>query len=112
MRRRARFRQVGRAAARAEIGRVGRRRQVRRGDRELSLTSAEFRLLSALVAAHGRVLSRQQLQDALYQESVGAALDRTIDVHIGGLCAKLGDDPKRPRYVATVRGSGYRAAER
>ncbi len=88
------------------------RHQVRRGDRELSLTSAELRLLSALVAARGRVLSRQQLQDALYQQSVGAALDRTIDVHIGRLRAKLGDDPKRPRYVATVRGGGYRAAER
>lgn len=86
------------------------RRQVQQGDREVTLTSAEFRLLSALVAARGRVLSRQQLQDALYQEAVGAVLDRTIDVHIGRLRAKLGDDPRRPRYVATVRGGGYRAA--
>ncbi len=87
------------------------RHQVLQGGREVSLTSAEFRLLSALIAARGRVLSRQQLQDALYQETVGAALDRAIDVHIGRLRAKLGDDPRRPRYVATVRGSGYRAAE-
>ena len=89
------------------------RRRVLQGDREVKLTSAEFRLLSAVIAARGRVLSRQQLQDALYEESVGPgpALDRTIDVHIGRLRAKLGDDPKRPRYVATVRGGGYRAGE-
>ena len=87
------------------------RRRVRQGGSEVSLTSAELRILSALIAARGRVLSRQQLQDALYEEAVGAALDRTIDVHIGRLRAKLGDDPRRPRYVATVRGGGYRAAE-
>ena len=87
------------------------RRRVRQGDSEVSLTAAELRILSALIAARGRVLSRQQLQDALYEEAVGAALDRTIDVHIGRLRAKLGDDPRRPRYVATVRGGGYRAAE-
>jgi len=89
---------------------VGRRR-VLQGDRELGLTSAELRILSTLIAARGRVLTRQQLQDALYEDTVGAALDRTIDVHIGRLRAKLGDDPRRPRYVATVRGGGYRAAE-
>src|SRR5438046_252474 len=87
------------------------RQQVHQGDRELSLTAAEFRLLAALTAARGRVLSRQQLQDALYQEGAGAALDRTIDVHIGRLRVKLGDDARRPRYVATVRGGGYRATE-
>src|SRR5213594_3190231 len=87
------------------------RQHVLQGDREVSLTFAEFRLLSALVAARGRVLSRQQLQDALYQETIGAVLDRTIDVHIGRLRGKLGDDPKRPRYITTVRGGGYRAAQ-
>ena len=87
------------------------RHQVLQGDREVSLTAAELRILSTLIAARGRVLSRQQLQDALYEQTVGAALDRTIDVHIGRLRAKLGDDPKRPRYVATVRGGGYRAGE-
>ena len=87
------------------------RRRVTRAGREVSLTAAEFRLLGALVAAQGRVLSRQQLQDAIYEDIAGSALDRTIDVHVGRLRAKLGDDPARPRYVATVRGAGYRAAE-
>jgi DNA-binding response OmpR family regulator len=85
------------------------RQQVLQDGHELNLTSAEFRLLSALVGARGRVLSRQQLQDALYRDAAAGALDRTIDVHIGRLRAKLGDNPGRPRYVATVRGGGYRA---
>jgi DNA-binding response OmpR family regulator len=87
------------------------RQQVLQDGHELNLTSAEFRLLSALVAARGRVLSRQQLQDALYRDAAAGALDRTIDVHVGRLRAKLGDDPGRPRYVATVRGGGYRAVD-
>jgi len=89
---------------------LGRRRVTLAGN-EVNLTMAEFRLLATLVAARGRVLSRRQLQDALYEDVVGGALDRTIDVHIGRLRAKLGDDAARPRYVATVRGGGYRAAE-
>lgn len=83
------------------------RHEVRLGNRPVSLTIAEFRLLSSLLAADGRVLSRDQLMDALYGIEEGV-LDRTIDVHIGRLRAKLGDDPAAPRYVATVRGVGYR----
>jgi len=88
------------------------RHEVRRGEQPLPLTSAEFRLLTALVAADGRVLSREQLLDSLYGPAQGEALDRTIDVHIGRLREKLGDDADRPRYLATVRGAGYRAVTR
>jgi DNA-binding response OmpR family regulator len=77
-------------------------------DRPLPLTAAEFRLLSALVRADGRVLTRELLLDALYGAAPADALDRTIDVHIGRLREKLGDDAERPRYIATVRGAGYR----
>jgi DNA-binding response OmpR family regulator len=73
----------------------------------LNLTLAEFRLLHALMSADGRVLTRDQLIDALHGVD-GIVLDRTIDVHIGRLRQKLGDDPQAPRYVATVRGIGYR----
>ena len=73
----------------------------------IDLTPAEFRLMAALLQAGGRVLSRDQLIDALYGIE-GAVFDRTIDVHIGRLRHKLGDDPAAPRYVATVRGAGYR----
>jgi DNA-binding response OmpR family regulator len=81
---------------------------VRRGER-LILSTVEFRLLVALVEADGRVLSREALLDALYGAAEGEALDRTIDVYVRRLRERLGDAPERPRYVATVRGIGYRA---
>ncbi len=76
----------------------------------VALTAVEFRLLAAVLGAGGRVLSRDQLLDAVYGRGEVEVLDRTIDVHVRRLRAKLGDDPDRPRYVATVRGVGYRAA--
>ncbi len=84
--------------------------EVRVGDREVALTNVEFRLLAALVAAGGRVLTRERLLDLVYGDDGLDILDRTIDVHIRRLRDKLHDDPDRPRYVATVRGVGYRAA--
>ncbi|HKW69010.1 MAG TPA: response regulator transcription factor [Candidatus Dormibacteraeota bacterium] len=83
--------------------------EVRREGRELPLTPAEFRLLVALVQARGRVLTRQALLDSLYGVSEGDALERTIDVHIGRLRDKLGEEISAPRYIMTVRGLGYRA---
>ena len=85
------------------------RHEVRRAGQPVPVTAAEFRLLTALLEAEGRVLSRDLLLDALYGASSGDALDRTIDVHIGRLREKLRDDPEQPRYIATVRGAGYRA---
>jgi len=86
------------------------RHEVRRGDALIDLTRVEFRLLSAILAADGRVLSREQLLDAVYGDEGSEILDRTIDVHIRRLRDKLDDDPDLPRYVQTVRGVGYRAA--
>ena len=84
--------------------------EVRRGEAIVPLTHVEFRLLLALVSADGRVLTRDQLLDVVYGQDDSEVLDRTIDVHIGRLRDKLGDDAGSPRYVATVRGVGYRAA--
>jgi len=86
------------------------RYEVRRGDELMPLTPVEFKLLVTLVAADGRALTRDQLLDAVYGSDDGEVLDRTIDVHIGRLREKLGDDAEQPRYVMTVRGVGYRAA--
>jgi DNA-binding response OmpR family regulator len=86
------------------------RYEVRRDDELVTLTPVEFKLLVTLVAAEGRALSRDQLLDAVYGSDDGDVLDRTIDVHIGRLREKLGDDAEQPRYVMTVRGIGYRAA--
>lgn len=86
------------------------RHEVRRDDgTTIELTRVEFRLLCAIVAADGRVLSRDQLLDAVYGTDAADVLDRTIDVHIRRLREKLRDDPDVPRYVRTVRGVGYRA---
>lgn len=86
------------------------RHEVRIAGRLVPLTSVEFRLLVALLEEDGRVLTRDQLLDAVYGQDEAEVLDRTVDVHIGRLRDKLGDDAERPRYVATVRGVGYRAA--
>ncbi len=88
------------------------RHEVRRGEASIDLTRVEFRLLSAILGADGRVLSRDQLLDAVYGQDAADVLDRTIDVHIRRLRDKLDDDPDAPRYVQTVRGVGYRAARK
>jgi two-component system alkaline phosphatase synthesis response regulator PhoP len=88
------------------------RHEVRRDDgATIDLTRVEFRLLTAILGAGGRVLSRDQLLDAVYGHEAAEVLDRTIDVHIRRLRDKLDDDPDAPRYVQTVRGIGYKAAQ-
>ncbi len=86
------------------------RYEVTRDGAAIPLTRVEFKLLATLLEADGRVLTRDRLLDAVYGQDQTDVLDRTIDVHIGRLREKLGDDAERPRYVATVRGVGYRAA--
>lgn len=85
------------------------RLEVRRDEQIIALTAAEFRLLTALIQAEGRVMTRQVLLDALYGPVQGEALERTIDVHVSRLRDKLGEAVDHPRYIATVRGAGYRA---
>jgi DNA-binding response OmpR family regulator len=72
----------------------------------LALTSYEFDLLRVLVERAGRVLTREQLVD-LVRGSPDEAFDRSIDVHVSHLRQKLGDDPRSPRLLKTVRGIGY-----
>jgi DNA-binding response OmpR family regulator len=86
------------------------RHEVTRDGAPIPLTRVEFRLLATLLEADGRVLTRDQLLDAAYGSEEADVLDRTIDVHIGRLRDKLGDDADHPRYVMTVRGVGYRSA--
>ncbi len=70
------------------------------------LTHFEFELLSCLARTAGRVLSREHLMDALKGEEF-ESFDRSIDVHISKLRAKLEKNPKEPRFIKTVRGVGY-----
>jgi DNA-binding response OmpR family regulator len=89
----------------------GRHRVMVAGE-DRGLSALELRLLAALLDADGRVLSRVQLLDAVYGEAEGDVTDRAIDQYVKRLREKLGDDPGAPRYVETVRGTGYRAAGR
>lgn len=82
-------------------------REVFIDDQPIMLTRTEFDVLAALSAQPGVVLSRRQLLDAVWAESwIGN--EHLVDVHVGHLRRKLGDDPSDPRYVRTVRGVGYR----
>lgn len=76
------------------------------GDEVLSLTPAEFGLLLSLAKAHGRVKTREQLIEEVADREWDV-FDRAIDMHISTLRKKLGDDPKEPRFIKTVRGYGY-----
>jgi DNA-binding response OmpR family regulator len=76
------------------------------GDQSLSLTAIEFDLLLALAKATGRVRTREQLLNDVAERNYDA-FDRSIDVHISSLRRKLGDDPRSPRFIVTVRSAGY-----
>ncbi|HET9878380.1 MAG TPA: response regulator transcription factor [Candidatus Limnocylindria bacterium] len=78
--------------------------------RRLDVTPNEFRILHALMRRPTRVLTRDELIDAVHGDDDPGVLDRTIDVHLGRLRRKLGDDAARPRFIATVRTVGYRFA--
>jgi two-component system, OmpR family, response regulator len=72
----------------------------------LKLTTAEFVLLRVLAERAGRVLTREQILD-LTKGSADEAFDRSVDAHISRLRQKLGDDPRNPRLLKTIRGAGY-----
>ena len=86
------------------------RHAARIAGQEVPLSALELRLLATLLDADGRALTRDQLLDGIHGSGEGDVLDRAIDVYIKRLREKLGDDANAPRYVATVRGVGYRAA--
>jgi DNA-binding response OmpR family regulator len=77
--------------------------------RDLCLTTYELMLLRVLAERAGRVLTREQLVD-LVRGSADEAFERSIDVHVSHLRHKLGDDPRSPRLLKTVRGVGYMIA--
>jgi len=82
-------------------------REVRLGGRLVELTRLEFDLLEALSERPRVVLSRRQLLERVWDPGwVGD--DHVVDVHIANLRRKLGDDPRAPRWILTVRGVGYR----
>jgi DNA-binding response OmpR family regulator len=81
-------------------------RQARLEGKACDLTGHQFDLLVVLARSPGRVLSRDQIMDSLKGHPL-EAFDRSIDVHISRIRAVIEDDPKAPKRVLTVRGSGY-----
>jgi DNA-binding response OmpR family regulator len=81
-------------------------REVRLSGKVLELTGLEFDLLLALARRAGRVIPREALLAQAGRSDV-VVLDRTVDVHISHLRQKLGDDPRDPKLIKTIRGVGY-----
>jgi len=82
-------------------------RRVHLNGEELQLSRKEFDLLAELVRHAGRVVTREQLMDRVWDENWFGST-KTLDVHIRWLRQKLGDTPETPRYLHTVRGVGFR----
>jgi DNA-binding response OmpR family regulator len=82
---------------------------ISRDDQTIELTPTEFSLLAAMAAQPGRAFNRLQLLEAT-QGSAYEGYERTIDAHIKNLRAKLEPNPKKPRYIETIFGVGYRFA--
>lgn len=79
-------------------------------DVPLDLTALEFSILAALLKSKGRVKTRERLIEEVSERRFDV-FDRSIDVHVSSLRKKLGDDPKSPRFIHTIRGVGYSLRE-
>ena len=100
---------MGRTVATKRVGRLSLHPESRTATldgKSLELTGYEFSLLFALAENAGRILSRERLME-LAARNPEDAFDRSVDVHISHLRQKLGDDPRKPRLIKTVRGVGY-----
>ena len=73
----------------------------------LELTALEFAILATLLKSKGRVKTRESLLEEVSDRRFDV-FDRSIDVHVSQLRRKLGDDPKQPRFIRTIRGVGYK----
>jgi DNA-binding response OmpR family regulator len=73
----------------------------------VTTTATEFRLLHYLARHPGRVFTRDQILDAVWTETTFVS-PRSVDVYVRKLREKIEEDPERPRYLKTVRGTGYR----
>jgi two-component system, OmpR family, alkaline phosphatase synthesis response regulator PhoP len=110
------LRRAGRAPA-AEAGPAAfgdvrvdlRKHEVTRAGKPLVLSPIEFRLLEYLLERRGAVVSREELLERVWGLE-GDTLSRTVDVHIAGLRKKIEEDSRYPRFLLTVKGSGYKLA--
>jgi DNA-binding response OmpR family regulator len=86
------------------------RRRVTMAGRPVELTPTEFELVTALARGAGRVFTRAQLLEVIHGLAI-ESYERAIDAHIKNIRRKLEPDPRRPRYLLTVHGIGYRMTD-
>lgn len=84
--------------------------RVTKNGEELNFTKKEFELLIYLMERQNRIISRDELMTSIWQDDM-YHLSRTVDIHISHLREKIEDDPKKPQYIKTVRGFGYKFQE-
>ena len=82
-------------------------RRVWRGGREIVLSRKEFDLLHALMSRAGEIVTRDELMRDVWHTNFWTS-SKTIDVHLGWVRRKLGDDSRRPTLITTIRGKGLR----
>ena len=82
-------------------------RRVWRGAEEISLSRKEFDLVHALIARAGEIVTRDELMLEVWGTTFWTS-SKTIDVHLGWVRRKFGDDSRRPRLITTIRGQGLR----
>lgn len=78
-----------------------------RGDHEITLSRKEFDLVHALISRPGEIVTREQLMREVWHTTFWTS-SKTIDVHLGWVRRKLGDDTRRPSLITTIRGQGLR----
>jgi len=88
------------------------RMRVSRGQRTVALTPTEYRLLRHLVTHPDHVFSRESLLEIVWGYDSAVESQRTVDVHMRHLREKLEEDPAAPRWLVTVRGTGYMFAQK
>ena len=82
-------------------------RRAWRGEEELTLSRKEFDLVHKLISNAGTIVTRDELMRDVWHASFYTS-SKTIDVHLGWVRRKLGDDPRRPHLITTIRGKGLR----
>jgi DNA-binding response OmpR family regulator len=80
------------------------------GDDDVDLTTSEFELLTTLARHPGRIYTRAQLLDEIHGISL-ESYERSIDAHVKNIRRKIEPDPRKPRYLLTVYGVGYKFAD-
>ena len=84
--------------------------RVTKDGEELNFTKKEFELLIYFMERQNRIIGRDELMNSIWQDDM-YHLSRTVDIHVSHLREKIEDDPKKPKYIKTVRGFGYKFQE-